>query len=188
MKVLVEASAHHVHLSEKDAKALFGYSNLTKVRDLSQPGQFLCSERVNVIGPKGEIKNVAVLGPCRKQTQVEVSFTESIKLGIKGIIRESGDLKMSEKCEIASENGKVYLEEGVIVAKRHIHVDSKTAEESNLDDGRIVRVKIKSNQRSLIFDDVVVRVNEKFSLAMHIDTDEANACGFFAGMIGEIML
>ena len=188
MKVLVEASAHHVHLSEKDAKILFGYSNLTKVRDLSQPGQFLSSERVNIVGPKGEIKNVAVLGPCRKQTQVEVSFTESIKLGIKGLVRESGDLKMSEKCEINSSTGKVFLEEGVIVAKRHIHMDDKTAKELNINDGKIVKVKVKSNERSLIFDDVVVRVSEKFSMAMHIDTDEANACGFSKGMIGEIIL
>ncbi len=188
MKVLVEASAHHVHLSEKDAKILFGYSNLTKVRDLSQPGQFLSSERVNIVGPKGEIKNVAVLGPCRKQTQVEVSFTESIKLGIKGLVRESGDLKMSEKCEITSSTGKVFLEEGVIVAKRHIHMDDKTAKELNISDGKIVKVKVKSNERSLIFDDVIVRVSERFSMAMHIDTDEANACGFFNGMIGEIIL
>lgn len=187
MNVMVEASARHVHLSESDAKALFGRIP-AKVRDLSQPGQFVCDERVTIVGPKFEIKNVAILGPCRNKTQVEISTTDSLKLGIKAPIRESGHLDGSAACKLVGSEGEVDLSEGVIIAKRHIHMPLSDSEKSGIANGTIVKVSVKSDERSLIFDDVVVRVSEKFALAMHIDTDEANACGFKPGIKGEIIM
>ena len=187
MNVMVEASARHVHLSESDAKALFGRIP-AKVRDLSQPGQFVCDERVTIVGPKFEIKNVAILGPCRNKTQVEISTTDSLKLGIKVPIRESGHLDGSAACKVVGPKGEVDLREGVIIAKRHIHMPLSDSEKSGIANGTIVKVSVKSDERSLIFDDVVVRVSEKFALAMHIDTDEANACGFKPGIKGEIIM
>lgn len=187
MKVMVEASARHVHLSEGDAKILFGKIPV-KSRDLSQPGQFVCHERVSIVGPKFEIKNVAVLGPCRSKTQVEISLTDSLKLGIKAPIRESGHLDGSAACKLVGPEGEVDLSEGVIIAKRHIHMPLVDSEKSGISNGTIVKVAVKSGERSLVFDDVVVRVSEKFALAMHIDTDEANACGFEKDIKGEIIM
>ena len=128
MDIKIEVSARHVHLSEKDMILLFGNEKLYKVKDLSQPGQFVCNKRVAIVGEKGEIENVAVLGPCRKNTQVEISITDSIKLGIKPVIRESGDLVGSSSCKLIGDFGQIDLKEGVIVAKRHIHMDPKDAE------------------------------------------------------------
>lgn len=189
MKILVETSARHIHLSQQDFEILFGKNTkLTIRKNLSQPGQFACNERVTIIGPKNEIQNVSILGPLRAQTQVEISLTDARKLGLNVPIRESGDLADSPGCTLVGPKGPLNISEGVIAAKRHIHIDPKSAESFNLQDGQNVKVKITSEYRSLIFDDVLVRVNENFSPAMHIDTDEANATGINSNVYGEILL
>lgn len=191
MKVLVETSARHLHLSEDSKKVLFGENyNLTPKKYLSQPGQFACEEKVEIVGPKGSIKGVSVLGPLRSKTQVEISLTDSRKIGIPAVIRESGDLHNTPGCEIIGPKGKYVLEEGVIASKRHIHMSVVDAKENSFKDGQIVCVKIDSIGRSGIFDDVVIRVSDKFRLAMHIDTDESNAFGLngIIGTYGEIIL
>lgn len=178
-KILVETSARHLHVTEKHLKILFGEdAKLTPVKDLSQPGQYACEERVTIVGEKKELKNVSILGPTRSATQVEISMTDARSIGIKAPIRESGDIANSASCKIIGPKGEVELKEGVIVAKRHIHITKEDAEKFSVKDKDIVKTKIESEQRSLIFDDVVIRVSEKFSTAMHIDTDESNAiCG-----------
>lgn len=188
MKVKIEVSARHVHLSKEDMEVLFGKDyELTVNKNLSQPGQYACKERVNIIGNKGKIENVAVLGPCRKNTQVEISLTDSIKLGIKAIIRESGDLSDTPGCIIQGPKGEVKLKQGVIVAKRHIHMTPDDAKILDLTDGMICKVKIEEGCRKLILDDVVIRINDNFSLAMHVDTDEANAFGYISNMVGKLI-
>lgn len=183
----VEASGRHVHLSEEDVQKLFGKGyTLTKLRDLSQPGQYACKERVTITGPKGSIKNVIVLGPCRKETQVEVSLTDGSSLGVKAPIKQSGDLKNTLGIKISTEHGEVSLEKGLMVAKRHIHITPSDAAKFNVNDNEVVKVKV-FGQRPLIFDDVVVRVNENFNTYMHIDYDEANACGFSKGTMAKII-
>ncbi|CEH34072.1 ethanolamine utilization phosphate acetyltransferase EutD [Romboutsia lituseburensis] len=183
----VEASGRHVHLSEEDVEKLFGKGyTLTKLRDLSQPGQYACKERVTITGPKGSIKNVIVLGPCRKETQVEVSLTDGSSLGVKAPIKQSGDLKNTLGIKISTEHGEVSLEKGLMVAKRHIHITPSDAAKFNVNDNEVVKVKV-FGQRPLIFDDVVVRVNENFNTYMHIDYDEANACGFSKGTMAKII-
>ncbi|MCR8743973.1 ethanolamine utilization phosphate acetyltransferase EutD [Romboutsia lituseburensis] len=183
----VEASGRHVHLSEEDVEKLFGKGyTLTKLRDLSQPGQYACKERVTITGPKGSIKNVIVLGPCRKETQVEVSLTDGSSLGVKAPIKQSGDLKNTLGIKISTEHGEVSLDKGLMVAKRHIHITPSDAAKFNVCDNEVVQVKV-FGQRPLIFDDVVVRVNEKFNTYMHIDYDEANACGFSKGTMAKII-
>lgn len=178
-KILVETSARHLHITEEHLKILFGENaKLTPVKDLSQPKQFACAERVTVVGSKKELKNVSILGPTRNATQVEISMTDARSVGINAPIRESGDTALSAPCTLIGPNGKVELKEGVIVAKRHIHMTPLDAEKLGVKDQQIVKTEIKSQQRSLIFDDVVIRVSDKFSTAMHIDTDESNAiCG-----------
>ncbi|MDR1627614.1 MAG: phosphate propanoyltransferase [Oscillospiraceae bacterium] len=191
MKVLVETSARHVHLSKDSIKVLFGDNyNLTPKRYLSQPEQFVCAEKVEIVGLKGSIKGVSVLGPLRSKTQVEISLTDARKIGISAPIRESGDLYRTAGCEIIGPNGKYALKEGVIAAKRHIHVPLNEVKEHLFTDGQIVRVKIDSTDRSGILDDVIIRISDKFELAMHIDTDEANALGLNGNVdtYGEIIL
>lgn len=188
-EVMVETSARHVHLSKEHIEILFGKgAELTKKRELSQPGQFACEERVNVVGEKKSIPNVIVLGPARAQTQVEVSLTDARTLGVAAPVRESGDLSGSGSCRLIGPCGEVELSEGVIAAKRHIHLDPATAEKFCVEDKQIVFVKIKSAERTTIFGDVVVRVSQKFAPAMHIDTDEANAAGVTAATAGEIIV
>ncbi len=185
----MEISAKHVHLSKEAVEALFGAGyELTEKRPLSQPGQFLCEERVVLVGPKGEMKNVAVLGPARPDTQVEISVTDSRTLGVNPIIRESGDVAGSEGITIKNVEGtKAYeLKEGVIVAKNHIHMTTADAEKLGVTNGEIVRVRANT-ERPVTFDDVVCRVKDSFSLAMHIDFDEANACLCQAGTTGELI-
>lgn len=183
----VEASGRHVHLSREDVDKLFGKGyNLTKLRDLSQPGQYACKERVTITGPKGSIKNVIVLGPCRKETQVEISLTDGSTLGVKAPIKQSGDLDKTLGIEISTENGCVKLDKGLMVAKRHIHIKPKDAKKFDVSDNEIVQVKVMG-QRPLIFDDVVVRVSESFETYMHIDYDEANACGYTKGTFAKII-
>ena len=186
--VLVETSARHVHLSREHVEILFGKGHeLTKKKDLSQPGQFACEERVTVKGAKKELAGVSVLGPERPATQVEISLTDARSIGVDAPVRESGDIAGSGACTLVGPCGEVTIEEGVIAAKRHIHLDTATAEKFGLADKQIVQVKVESNGRSNIFGDVVVRVSDKFAAAMHVDTDESNAAGCTPGMMGEVI-
>lgn len=187
-KVLIETSARHVHVSAADLAVLFGEGKeLTVKKMLSQPGQFACEERVDIVGPKGVLKNVSILGPTRPSTQIEISLTDSRKLGIAPFVRESGDIEGTPGCKLIGPAGEVALNAGVIVAKRHVHLDPETAEKFGVEDKQIVQVKLDVNNRSLIFGDVVIRVNANFAPAMHIDTDEANAAAIAAGVEGEIL-
>lgn len=187
-KVLVETSARHVHLTEEHIAILFGEgASLTFKKALSQPGQFACEERVTVVGPKKSIANVIILGPARKASQVEVSLTDARTLGIAAPIRESGDVAGSGACKLVGPCGEVELSEGVIAAKRHIHFTPENAKEFGVEDKQIVSVKITNADRSTVFGDVVVRVNENFAPAMHIDTDEANAACAFGECWGEVI-
>ena len=187
-KILVETSARHVHLTKEHIEVLFGAGHtLTKKKDLSQPGQFACQERVTLVGPKKSIENVIILGPARPATQVEVSLTDARTLGVSAPVRESGDIAGSGACKIVGPCGEVEISEGVIAAKRHIHFTPEEAAAAGVEDKQIVSVKIDSADRSTIFGDVVVRVSPKFSAAMHIDTDEANAACAFGECYGEII-
>jgi len=182
-KILVETSARHVHLTEADMETLLGKGNsLTVKKMLSQPGQFASNERITLVGPKNSIANVLILGPTRPATQVEISLTDARALGISVPVRESGDIKGSGAVKLVGPAGEVELTEGAIAAKRHIHLDPATAEELGVTDKQIVSTKIDTADRSIIFGDVVVRVNPNFAPAVHIDTDEANA----AGCVGEV--
>lgn len=186
--VLVETSARHIHLSREALNILFGEGyELTPKKNLSQPGQFACEERVTVVGPKKELAGVSVLGPVRPDTQVELSLTDARSIGITAPVRESGDIAGSAGCKLIGPKGELEISEGVIAAKRHIHMTPDDAAAFGVKDAQIVKVKIPSNGRSLIFDDVVVRVSPKYALAMHIDTDESNAAGMAPGTMGEVI-
>ncbi len=185
---IIETSARHVHLCRESLDILFGKGfELTKKKDLSQPGQFATNERVQVIGEKGSFPAVSILGPLRSADQVELSATDARSIGVDAPVRESGDLKGSGACKIVGPVGEVYLTEGVIVAKRHIHMTPEDAEHFGVENGQIVSVKIDTPERSLIFGDTVVRVSKNYSLAMHIDTDESNACRPVKGQTGTIV-
>ena len=187
-KVLVETSARHIHLTEADFITLFGEGAQVHVKKmLSQPGQFACEERVTVVGPKKEIAGVSILGPFRSQAQVELSATDARSIGLDIAVRESGDLAGTPGCKVVGPAGELVLNEGVIVAKRHIHATKADAAELGLVDKQIVSVKIESNGRSLIFGDVIVRVSDNYAFAMHIDTDESNAGLVAPGTMGEII-
>ncbi len=187
--VLIETSARHIHVSEADLATLFGEGyTLTKKKDLSQPGQFACEERVCVVGPKGEFKAVSILGPTRPASQLEISLTDARSIGVQAMIRESGDIEGTFGCKLVGPCGEVDLDKGVIAAKRHIHMTPEDAAEYGVADKQIVSVKVAGTGRETIFGDVVVRVSDKFALAMHIDTDESNAAGCTPGMTGEIIL
>lgn len=184
---IVEVSARHVHVTKQDLETLFGAGHeLTPKKDLSQPGQFACEEKVTIIGEKGSLK-ASILGPCRPETQVEVSLTDARALGVTAPIRESGDVKGSGKCKLVGPCGEVELAEGVIAAKRHIHMTVADGERFGIADKQIVKVKLATEGRALIFDDVVARVSDKYALAMHIDTDEANAAALSGSIMGEIV-
>lgn len=187
-KILVETSARHVHVTQEVLEALFGAGHqLVSKKDLSQPGQFASTDKVKVVGPKGELA-MSILGPCRDHNQVEVSFSDARALGVSAPVRESGDIASSAPCKLVGPAGEVELKEGVIVAKRHIHMTPKDAEELGVTNGEIVSVKCESKfERHLIFGDVVVRVSPKYALAMHIDTDECNAGGLAGEVYGEIV-
>ena len=185
---IVETSARHVHLSEADFNILFGENaTLTKKKDLSQPGQYACEERVIVKGTKKDLPGVSILGPFRKESQVELSATDARSIGLGIAVRESGVLDGTPGCTLVGPAGEVTLEKGVIVAKRHIHATVADAKELGVVDKEIVSVKVNTPERSLIFGDVVVRVNDTYALAMHIDTDESNAAGMVPGVMGEIV-
>lgn len=186
--VLVEISARHIHVTKEHLEILFGKGyELTPKKNLSQPGQFACEERVDIIGPKRELKNVSILGPCRKATQVELSLTDARSIGVTAPIRESGDVAASGACKLVGPKGEIELTEGAIAAKRHIHMTPADAEKFGVKDGQIVSVKLPTEGRALTFDDVVIRVSENYALAMHIDTDEANAAAVPGKCQGEIV-
>lgn len=175
----IETSARHIHMCQADFEALFGEGKtLTHKADLSQPGQFVAHERLTVQGPKGTFENVAILGPFRPETQLEISMTDSRKLGIPGVIRQSGDTAGTPGCTLTGPKGSIEIDHGVIVAKRHIHMTPVQAIQLRVKDNDEVFVITESFERALIFADVIVRVHPNFALAMHVDTDEANA---FAG-------
>ena len=183
----VEASGRHVHLSRQEIDALFGPGyQLTKVKDLSQPGQFVCKERITVAGPKGLFQNVVILGPERSESQVEVSMTDTRILGINAPVRESGETEGTPGVTLMNGSAVVTLSHGLIVAKRHIHMTPEDALKNKVSNSQIVQVKVEGT-RPLIFDDVVVRISPRFATYMHIDYDEANACGLTKGARGYIL-
>lgn len=187
---IVETSARHVHVSAEHLAILFGEgATLTHKKDLSQPGQFACEERVTIVGPKKTLPNVSILGPVRPATQVELSATDARSIGIGNApIRESGDVSGSAGCKIVGPCGEVEIEEGVIVAKRHIHLTPADAEELGVTDKQVVWVKVDTDGRKAILGDVVCRVHPNFARAMHIDTDESNAIGAKGEVMGEIVV
>lgn len=189
-KILVETSARHIHLSQEALEYLCGKGFELEVKKmLSQPGQFASNTKLDLVGPKGTIKGVSILGPVRNASQVEVSATDARTLGVKAPIRESGDIKGSAPIKIVNPiNGKeLDLEEGLIIAKRHVHMTPEDAEIFGVTNGEIVSVKISGTGRETIFGDTVIRVSPKFALAMHIDTDESNASNGFGEIYGEIV-
>lgn len=176
IKIPIETSARHVHISKEDFQQLFGpEAELHYIKELSQPGQYLCQERITVCGPRGTFENMAILGPFRNETQIEISLTDSRKLGIPGVIRQSGDIGNTPGCILRSADRQIEIPRGVIVAKRHIHMSPGDAASLQIHDNEEVFVLTKSYGRALIYADVVVRVHPSFRLAMHVDTDEANA-------------
>ena len=180
-KIPVGISARHVHVSKEDLELLFGPGHeLTSIKDLSQPGQFAADERVTLVGPKGVIQKVRILGPTRKATQVEISRTDCYALGVLAPVRESGDIDGTPGIVIVGPYGPVKIKQGVIVAKRHIHFTTEDAKEFGVKDGQRVMVKTQG-ERPLVFDDVVARVRDDFALDLHLDTDEANAAGLNQG-------
>ncbi len=181
----LEASGRHVHLTREQAHTLFGH-DLTPARPLSQPGQFLARERVSITGPKGEFQNVAVLGPARKEGQVEVSLTDGRVLGITPPIRQSGDVKDTPGILVRSEKAAVALPQGLIAAQRHLHLTKADAARFGVRDKQVVKLQTFT-ARPLIFEDVIVRVSDDFACRAHLDFDEANACGFQSGDLGRIL-
>ena len=184
--VELEASGRHVHVTKEQAQCLFGHG-LTPKRPLSQPGQFLANERLTVIGPKGEFRNVAVLGPERREAQVEISLTDGRQLGLEPPVRPSGDVQGSPGVRLEGPAGNVELTQGVIAAQRHIHMTPEDAARMGVKDKQTVRLQVFT-QRPVIFEDVVVRVSKDFATYVHLDYDEANACAFQKGDLGRILL
>ena len=175
--VKIGLSNKHVHLSEEHIEALFGKGHkLTPTKDLVQPGQFACEEKVDIVGPKNTLKGIRVLGPARKETQVELAMTDARFIGIKAPVKESGKLDGTPGCKLVGPNGEVDLEKGVIVALRHVHLNDAQAAEAGVKDGDVVSIKIEG-ERSLIFDKVLVRAGDKHEREVHLDTDEGNAAG-----------
>jgi len=186
-KLPIAMSNRHIHLSPEHLEALFGAGyELTKFKDLSQPGQFAANEKVDIVGPKGTLKGVRVLGPCRGKTQIEISRTDSFILGIYPPVRDSGDIKGTPGAKIIGPKGEIEIEEGVIIAARHIHMHPDDAKEFGVKDKDRVRVKVEG-ERGLIFDNVLVRVRDDFALEMHVDIDEGNAAGINNGDLVEIV-
>lgn len=187
---MVETSARHIHLTQAQIEALFGKdAKLTVKKELSQPGQFASHQRLDVVGPKKTISGVSILGPARSAGQVEISLTDARTLGVTAPVRESGDIAGTPGIKLVNpENGnEITLDEGVIVAKRHIHMTPADAARFGVKDKDVVSVRLDTDGRSVIFGDTVVRVSENFALAMHIDTDEANATCAFGECYGEIV-
>ena len=187
-KILIEVSARHVHVTTEDLETLFGKGyQLTPKKDLSQPGQYAAAERVDLVGPRSTLKNVSILGPVRQASQVEVSMSDARTLGLNPNIRESGNIDGTIGVQLVGPAGSVTLDKGLIVAKRHVHLTPEAAEAQGVVNGQVVGVKVHTDDRSMTFGDVVIRVSEKFAPAMHIDTDEANAAGITSTAWGEIV-
>ena len=187
MQIPVGVSSRHIHLKREDLDVLFGEGyELSNMKDLSQPGEFAANETVKVVGPKGEFANVRILGPLRKFTQLEVSMTDSYTLGVKAPLRASGNIEGTPGIKIIGPKGELKIEEGVIVAWRHIHMTPEDAYAFGVENGQYVSIKTLG-ERSLIFNQVLVRVKETYALDMHIDTDEANAAGLRTGDKAEII-
>jgi len=189
-KVLVETSARHIHLTDDAVQALYGAgATLTVKKELSQPGQYAAgNDKITLVGPKGTLA-VSVLGPTRKANQVELSFTDARTLGLKAVpVRESGDVAGTPGLKLVGPAGEIEITEGVIIAKRHIHMTPADAEAFGITDKQIVKVKVANDSRTTIFDDVVCRVHPTYALAMHIDTDECNAACAFGDVYGEVIL
>ncbi|MCK8058255.1 MULTISPECIES: phosphate propanoyltransferase [unclassified Fusibacter] len=185
--VPVGISNRHIHLSQADIDVLFGEGHeLTNFKDLKQPGQYACEEKVDLVGPRGTIKGVRILGPARKQSQIEVSITDSFALGVKPPVRGSGDLAGSPGIKMVGPKGEVELSEGVIAAERHIHMHTSEAETFGLKDRDVVSVQVEG-ERSIVFNKVLVRVHPEFALEFHVDVDEANAAGLKNGVEVEII-
>lgn len=187
MKIPLEVSARHIHLCQKDLEILFGKNyKLKKIKDLSQPGQFAAQEVVTILGPKGKIERVRVLGPLRSKTQVEISKTDGFVLGVYPPLRVSGDLAGSTGIKISGPRGEVNLKEGLIVAWRHLHCSPQEAQKLEVKHGDLISIKVEG-ERGLIFNNIIVRVNKNFRLACQFDTDEANAGGVRQGDFGKLI-
>ena len=187
MKIMVETSARHIHVTQADLDTLFcpGYQ-LTPKKDLSQPGQFACAEKVEVVGPKSSLK-LSILGPVRPETQIELAKTDARTLGIDAPIRMSGNLEGTPGCKLVGPKGEITIDKGVIVAKRHAHFTPEQAVEYGVTDGENIGIKLEYGERALVFGDVVARVSRTAGLAVHIDTDEANAAGLPGTVDGEVV-
>ena len=183
--VPLEASGRHVHITRAQAEVLFGHG-LTEKRPLSQPGQYLAKERLALVGPKGEFQNVAVLGPERKEAQVEISLTDGRQLGVEPPVRLSGKVTGTPGITLVGEKGRITLEHGVIAAQRHIHLSPEAAKWFSVSDGQVVKLQALT-ARPCTFEQVVVRVSPEFAPAVHLDYDESNACGFAPGDYGRIL-
>ena len=185
--ILVEVSARHIHVTDEQLEILYGKGyQLTVKKELSQPGQFVANERLRLVGPKGELK-ASILGPTRKAAQVELSLTDARTLGVDAVVRESGDIAGTNGIKVIGPEGEIDLTEGLIAAKRHIHMTPADAEKFGVNNGDIVSVKVNTNGRSVVFGDTVIRVRDDFKLAMHIDTDEGNAAGMNGSVEGELI-
>ncbi|MGO1369325.1 phosphate propanoyltransferase [Senegalia sp. (in: firmicutes)] len=183
----IALSNKHIHLKKEDIEKLFGRGyELNKLKDLSQPGQFASKEKVDIVGPKGKLEGVRVLGPARNNTQAEISLTDGFKLGIKSPLRDSGDIENSPGAKIVGPKGEIEIDKGIIVASRHIHMNTEDAKDFGVKDKDRVMVKVPG-ERGVIFDNVLVRVNENYSLEMHVDLEEGNACGAKNGMTVELI-
>ncbi len=184
----IALSNRHIHISQEDLDTLFGEGyELTKMKDLSQPGQYACEEKVDVVGPKKTIKGVRILGPVRPDTQLEVSITDAFALGVSPVVRNSGDMTDTPGAKIVGPKGEVEINKGIIVAARHIHMHTSDGEEFGVKDGEIVSIKI-SGPRGLVFDNVLVRVNPNYALEMHVDVEEGNAAGIRNGDLVDIII
>lgn len=187
LKLPIALSNRHIHLGQEDLEVLFGKGHeLTKTKDLSQPGQYACEEKIDIVGPKRTIEGVRVLGPVRARTQIEVSVSDAFQLGIKPMVRDSGDVQATPGGKIVGPKGEVELKEGIIVAARHIHMHTSDKDKFHVEDGDIVRIKT-DGQRGVVFENVLVRVHEDFALEMHVDVEEGNASGIKNGDLVELI-
>lgn len=187
LKLPIALSNRHIHLGQEDLNILFGEGHeLTRTKDLSQPGQYACEEKVDIVGPKKTINGVRVLGPVRGRTQIEVSISDAFQLGVKPIVKNSGDVEGTPGVKVVGPKGEIDLEDGVMVAARHIHMHTTDGEKFGVKDGDIVKVKTEGI-RSVIFENVLVRVRENFALEMHVDIEEGNAAGIKNGDLVELI-
>ncbi len=183
----IAMSNRHIHLSKEDVETLFGEGyELTQLKDLSQPGQFACEEKVDAVGERGTIKGIRVLGPTRPETQLEISVSDAFTLGVKPVVRQSGDIEDTPGLKLVGPKGEVEIDKGVIVASRHIHMHTSDAERFDVKDKDIVRVRV-GGPRGVVFENVLARVSDKFALEMHVDIEEGNAAGVKNGNIVEIV-